>query len=264
MPRRINVVFQRPPNRARPSVAYGAQGFRYFLDRVTRYGLEFFQLYYGVYKAKVVSNEDPDNEGQPDPYARLTVYVPSVGDGESVRRVAWPMSPIGGPSYGFKSLPSVDDNVYVMFEGGRLDAPLWIGGWWARGDMPDDLQDTDSHGWFTPGGHQILLDDISGSEVIRIKHSDGETRVELDQSGNVFVVNKANSKVNIGDGAENANEPAALGESLKGLLEEILDAINAMTVPTPAGPSGTPTNAVQFSAIKARLTTMLSQTVNLK
>lgn len=259
-----NFIVRMSPHRAVGSTQYNARGFGFFIDRLVTYGLEFFQLYYGVYKARVVSNEDPDNDGEPDPFARLTVYVPSVGDSDDARRVAWPVAPVAGPNYGFKSLPRVDDDVYVIFEGGRLDAPLWIGSWWARNDIHEDLVDPDSHGWFTPGGHQILMDDVDGSEVIRIKHSDGETRVELDADGNVFVVNNDGSKVHVGRGAENADEPAVLGETLKGLLEDLIDAINALTVPTPAGPSGTPTNSAQFSAIKGRLETMLSEVVDLK
>lgn len=46
-------------------------------------------------------------------------------------------------------------------------------------------------------------------------------------------------------------------ESLKGLLEELLDAVGQITVPTPAGPSGPPVNAAAFIALKARLTTLL-------
>jgi hypothetical protein len=42
-------------------------------------------------------------------------------------------------------------------------------------------------------------------------------------------------------------------ESLKALLTDILAAIKVLTVTTPSGPSGTPINAVQFTAIENRL-----------
>lgn len=259
-------MFYRPPRPRRdaPGTYRTATGFRFFFDRLVLYGLEYFHLYYGVYKARVVSNEDPQNEGQPDPFGRLTFYCPIVGDREDVRRVAWPIAPAAGGGWGFKSLPPADSNVYVVFECGRLDAPLWLGGWWARDAIPSDLNKTETNWWITPGGHQIVLDDQDGGQVIRLKHLDGETRIELDNDGNIFVVNKQGSKIHIGDGAENANEPVVLGETLKGLLEDLIRAIKAIQVPTGTGPSGNPLNFAQFDVINGQLQTMLSQTVDTK
>jgi len=234
------------------------------MDRLLVHGLEYFGLYYGTYRAVVISNEDEQNSGQPDPQGRLQIRVPSVGDTQDAVRIAYPITPLAGDGYGFKSLPPSGSQVYVEFERGRLDMPLWKGMWWARNEIPQDLRPVDAHGWFTPGGHQLLLDDQDGSEVIRIKHSDGETRVELDAQGNIFIVNKQGQKVNIGDGADTANEPAALGNTLKSKLEDLTDAIINLTVPTPAGPSGQPINRPQFEAIKGQLQQILSQTVNVK
>lgn len=241
-------------------------GFRFFLDHILQYGLEYFNLFYGTYKARVVSNEDPDNEGQPDPFGRLTLYVPALGDTDSVERVAWPIAPAAGSGWGFKSLPPVGSNVYVVFESGRLDAVLWIGGWWSRDAIPSDLNKTETHWWITPGGHKIILDEQEGGQVVKIQHMNGETRLEMDNDGNVFVVNKSGSKIHIGDGAENEQpaQPGVLGEKLKGLMEDLIDAIKAMTVPTPAGPSETAINFAQFDVVKGQLQTMLSKTVDLK
>jgi hypothetical protein len=47
------------------------------------------------------------------------------------------------------------------------------------------------------------------------------------------------------------------GESLKSLLSDLIDAIEAITVPTGTGPSGVPINSAQFTAIKNRLTNFL-------
>ena len=41
-------------------------------------------------------------------------------------------------------------------------------------------------------------------------------------------------------------------------LEKLIDTINAMTHPTPAGPSSIPNNVVDFNAIKTELRTILS------
>jgi uncharacterized protein involved in type VI secretion and phage assembly len=247
------------------SVAYSSQGFRRFLDDILNHGLEIIGLYYGSYRAEVVSNEDPDQAGQPDPMGRLTVVVPAVDGGSRLtERVAFPITPMAGPGYGFKSLPPVGGYVWVEFERGRVDLPMWKGGWFGDGDIPDDLKPTEAHGWFTPSGHQILMDDQSGSEFIRVKHKNGSTLIEFDSQGSIFITNKSGQKVNIGDGADTANEPALLGTTTKDLISELCDAILALTVSTGMGPSGTPINAAQFAAIKARLQTMLSTTVNVK
>lgn len=253
--------------RAYGAPAYSSTGFARFFDDIVTYGLEIIGLYYGTYRAQVISRDDPDGEeGTPDPLGRLTVHVPAV-DGESTltTRVAYPIVPLAGSGYGFKSLPPVGGYVYVEFERGSLELPMWKGGWWGDDDLPSDLQPADAHGWFTPGGHQILLDEQSGSEVIRIKHQDGTTRLELDSNGNIYVVNKTNSKLYLGNGADTANQRAVLGDTLKTILENMNDAITRITVTIPgAGTSGVPLNAAEFQTIKGRLETALSQVINLK
>lgn len=251
--------------RATGSLAYSSTGFRRFLDDILNYGLEIMGMYYGSYRANVVGNEDPEQAGQPDPFGRLTVTIPAVDGGSGLtKRVAWPILPFAGPGYGFKSLPPVGGFVWVEFERGRVDLPMWKGGWFSDNDMPDDLKATESHGWFTPLGHQILMDEQSGSEFIRVKHLNGETLIEFDSEGSIFITNKSGQKVHIGDGADTANEPALLGTTSKDLLDELMDALLKMQVPTGVGPSGTPINSADFASIKARLSTMLSETVNVK
>lgn len=60
----------------------------------------------------------------------------------------------------------------------------------------------------------------------------------------------------------NGKEPMMLGDTWKSLMEELISAICALTVPTPNGPSGTPINSAQFQAVKAKLQTALSQLSN--
>jgi hypothetical protein len=56
-----------------------------------------------------------------------------------------------------------------------------------------------------------------------------------------------------------ASEKLVLGDTLKDLLGQILDAIGQITVLTGTGPSSPPSNAAQFTAIKTKLSTMLSK-----
>lgn len=61
-------------------------------------------------------------------------------------------------------------------------------------------------------------------------------------------------------GSSSASEPLVFGEVLKGLLEEVLDALVAHVHPTPTGPSGPamPPDGVTFSTVKGKLSTALS------
>lgn len=257
------VLNLRQPRRPVGSPAY-ASGFRRFLDRLMLHGLEYFQLYYGIYRGKVIDIADPDaDDGSPDPQGRVRVQVRSVGDTEDQSRLAYPIFSFAGAGYGLKNLPPVDSFVYVLFENGSLDAPLWFGGWYTQDQMPDDLAAAESFGWITPGGHKVVLDEQEGEEYIKVEHQNGAI-ITLDKDGNIFITNVDNKKVYVGKGsdAEEPNdEPAALGRTLKGKLEELIDAINAITVPTPAGASGTPVNAQQFTALKQQLSQILSETV---
>ncbi len=56
----------------------------------------------------------------------------------------------------------------------------------------------------------------------------------------------------------NANQPIILGNDFKEWAESLIDAISSITVPTSSGPSGTPINIPQFTIIKNRLQTILS------
>ena len=56
-----------------------------------------------------------------------------------------------------------------------------------------------------------------------------------------------------------ALQPAVVGDDWKKIMEEILDEISRIIVPTGVGPSGTPVNSGKFAAIKSRLQDALSE-----
>lgn len=65
---------------------------------------------------------------------------------------------------------------------------------------------------------------------------------------------------NIRLGSQNAvNEQMVLGTTLKSLLENLLDEVSKLSVPTGTGPSGPPINTPAFIAIRNRLSTALSK-----
>jgi hypothetical protein len=85
--------------------------------------------FYGKYRGKVENNLDPMQLG------RVQVSVPAVlGDG----RMSWamPCVPYAGSGVGFFAIPPVGANVWVEFEGGDLDYPIWTGCFWGIGEVP--------------------------------------------------------------------------------------------------------------------------------
>jgi hypothetical protein len=84
--------------------------------------------FFGKYRGVVTGNTDPEAR------ARLEVSVPEVR-GDSVTEWALPAMPYAGDSVGFFALPPVGANVWVEYEGGNLEVPIWSGCFWATGEI---------------------------------------------------------------------------------------------------------------------------------
>jgi len=160
---------------------------------------------YGKHRGFVVDNADPEK------LARLKLRVPSLlGDAES--GWALPCLPCGGlANQGFFAVPAVGAQVWVEFEGGNLDFPIWVGAFWQQsGDAPEEAQDPPTTQVLRTGkGHVFLLEDKDGSETVRLLHSAG-AKLEMDKDGNVLLIdnNEDQLKLDAQNGAvilEDAN-----------------------------------------------------------
>jgi hypothetical protein len=79
--------------------------------------------YYGKHRGMVLNNIDPMQIG------RLLVQVPDVlGLGTS--SWAMPCVPLTGSQMGIYVVPLINTGVWVEFEGGNPDYPIWTGGFW--------------------------------------------------------------------------------------------------------------------------------------
>jgi uncharacterized protein involved in type VI secretion and phage assembly len=63
--------------------------------------------------------------------ARILVIVPDVG-GITPSTWAMPCVPISGKQMGTFMMPQIGAGVWVQFEGGDPDYPVWTGGWWGN------------------------------------------------------------------------------------------------------------------------------------
>lgn len=81
------------------------------------------EKHFGKYRGMVINNIDPEQRG------RLLVQVPDIlGLGTS--SWAMPCIPMAGPQMGAYFVPLIGSGVWVEFEGGNPDYPIWAGGFW--------------------------------------------------------------------------------------------------------------------------------------
>jgi hypothetical protein len=87
------------------------------------------QRYYGKYRGTCVNNIDPMQQG------RIQVIVPDVS---SVLPSSWamPCFPVTGIQNGVFTVPPVGAGVWVEFEQGNPDYPIWVGGYYSEADVP--------------------------------------------------------------------------------------------------------------------------------
>jgi hypothetical protein len=117
--------------------------------------------FFGKYRGTVMANVDPLNLG------RTQVSVPAVlGSG----RLTWamPCVPYAGPGVGFFAIPPVNANVWVEFEGGDIDHPIWSGCFWGNGQMPVNPPIPTTKMLRTDGA-SIMLDDLPGGGGVTIE-----------------------------------------------------------------------------------------------
>jgi hypothetical protein len=78
---------------------------------------------YGKYRGTVINNVDPMQLG------RLQAMVPGVA-GFLPSSWAMPCVPLAGVNTGFFTVPAVGAGVWIEFERGDPDYPIWVGGYW--------------------------------------------------------------------------------------------------------------------------------------
>lgn len=117
--------------------------------------------YWGKYRGTVVNNVDPERRG------RLQVSCPRVL-GENVLSWAMPCVPFAGPFEGFYMMPSLLSNVWIEFEAGDPDRPIWVGGFWTDQSIPPAAATPLTRTITTVGGMSLTLDDAPGSAGFRL------------------------------------------------------------------------------------------------
>lgn len=117
--------------------------------------------YFGKYKG-IVKEIDESR-------ARIKALVPDVYD-DKISPWALPSAPFAGPQHGFVTIPEENDGVWIEFEGGDPNKPIWSGGWWATDEMPSPAS-AKTRVFATTKNHKIIINDED--DEIKLSHADG-------------------------------------------------------------------------------------------
>ena len=179
---------------------------------------------YGKYAGTVVNNVDPLSLG------RIQAFVPEIL-GEVPAGWAKPCVPYAGTTSGFLSLPPVGAGVWIEFEAGDVDRPIWSGCFWGTAEAPmappasAPLPTTKI--WRSETGLSAVIDDVM--QTITITDATGQNKVEVNALGQVTVKGLARIVVDgplIQVGSQAAARPAVLGDQLMTYLAQIVTMFN--------------------------------------
>lgn len=140
--------------------------------------------YFGKYRAFVSDNSDPENRG------RLRLQIPDVLGDSVISGWALPCAPYGGAAgQGFFYIPDNKAGVWVEFEQGNLDYPVWVGTFWSKPGGttevpgPASSQSPPTSKIIKTPNHTIELADKSGSETITITDSKNKNVIAMSKDG---------------------------------------------------------------------------------
>ena len=165
--------------------------------------------FYGKYRATVVENADPEKRG------RLKLRVPSVLGNEVVSAWALPCTPYGGAAdQGFFFIPEVDAAVWVEFESGLLDYPIWVGTFWAKpggnsevpkpnkvdGTEESEVQDPPTRKIIkTLKGHTIQLEDADDGDLVMLLEATNGNLIVMNADGIKITDSKHKTTITLND-----------------------------------------------------------------
>jgi uncharacterized protein involved in type VI secretion and phage assembly len=160
------------------------------------------ERFYGKYRGTVTDVQDPLMTG------RVRAKVPDVmGDQESGWAI--PCLPFAGSGMGFFALPKVGAGVWIEFEHGDPDYPIWSGCWIGSvTEAPAEILTPPYKKVIlkTEAGHTIILDDTPGVGGITLQTSAGQkivmnaTGIEI-TNGQGGTIKMTGPQVSINDGA---------------------------------------------------------------
>jgi uncharacterized protein involved in type VI secretion and phage assembly len=155
----------------------------------------------GKFRGTVVNNVDPQGLG------RVEVSVPDVQGG--ITAFAMPCLPFAGNNVGFYACPQVGANVWVEFEGGDVNFPIWTGCFWGAGEAPAAAA-TPEQKIFLMNGVSLTMDDTPGSGGIKLEVNPpvSATGIQIRMDQNGVLLQHQGAKIRIGVANVSINDGA--------------------------------------------------------
>lgn len=144
--------------------------------------------FFGKYRGKVTGNKDPLNLG------RIQVEVPSVLS-SFPKNWAMPCVPYAGKKVGFYAIPPVGANVWVEFEGGDPNYPIWSGCFWDLGEIPLLLASPEVKMLKTEGITLTLDDGNQGGLSIEVGQPVVSNPLQLKMKGDTIILNHSDQRM---------------------------------------------------------------------
>jgi Type VI secretion system/phage-baseplate injector OB domain len=148
------------------------------------------RTYWGKYRGTVIDNADPMVS------ARLLCQVPSLPGGQL--NWATPCVPYAALEQGFLSVPPVGANVWIEFEGGNLDHPIWTGCFWESAEIPvmPELspEQPDAIKVFSSKYCTLIYNDLPVDGGITVQASDPAVDVPI-----MITLNSTGVSISVGD-----------------------------------------------------------------
>lgn len=179
-------------------------------ERIIKYGLEYLGLYYSSYRAFVVNNQDPLKLG------RVQLLIPHINPTQTDPTWAWPKGVYGGKNYGIHLIPQPTDMVWVEFEHGNPDFPLWSHAGYAKGELPPEFENTKHYGFKTPSGTLIKINDNKGQEEVFIKLNNQDEWVKV-------IKEELEIEAKLIKLGKNGDEQGVLGNTLQKKMDKVVD-----------------------------------------
>lgn len=184
-----------------------------FLKELMFLGFESFGRYYSSYRAFVSDNKDPESLG------RIKVRIPEIMGEEEYDYWVFAKNQYSGLGHGMQLIPNEGEMVWVEFEQGIPEKPIWSHGHFGNGDKPKPQQDKDfkdvtSYYLATPKGNIVYINDTKN--ILSITSSEGD-RIEINRKAISLSTDK---KISLGK-MNKASEPAVLGNKNEEALNEI-------------------------------------------
>lgn len=136
-----------------------------FLKDLMYHGIETMGRYYSSYRGIVVDNADPLN------LQRVQLIIPEVGGSNPYKYWAHAKGAFNGTGYGTQMIPQKGELVWVEFERGHPEVPIYSLGHMGNGDIPTDdseLVDPNCYWLITPGGMKVKLNDTKKTLTITV------------------------------------------------------------------------------------------------